>query len=96
MIQMNLFTKQKETHRLREPIYSYGAGAGSEGIASESGMDMHTLVYLKEVANKDLLYSTGNSARYHVAAWAGREVGGEWTHVWLRPFAVHLKLSQHR
>ena len=27
----------------------------------------------------------------------GRGVGGEWTHVcvWLSPFAVHLKLSQH-
>ena len=75
MTQMNLFTKQKETHRLREPIYSYGAGAGSEGIVSESGMDMHTLLYLKEVANKDLLYSTGNSAQYHVAAWAGGRLG---------------------
>ena len=27
----------------------------------------------------------------------GRESGGEWiqVHVWLSPFAVHLKLSQH-
>ena len=27
----------------------------------------------------------------------GRGVGGEWIHayVWLSPFAVHLKLSQH-
>ena len=27
----------------------------------------------------------------------GREFGGEWVHVyvWLSPFAVHLKLSQH-
>ena len=29
MIQMNLFTKQKQTHRLREPIYGYqGARVG--------------------------------------------------------------------
>ena len=28
----------------------------------------------------------------------GRELGGEWihVHVWLSPFTVHLKLSQHR
>ena len=39
----------------------------------------------------------GNSAQCHVAAWMGGEFGGEWIHVyvWLSPFAVHLKLSQH-
>ena len=44
----------------------------------------------------DLLYSTWSSAQYFVAAWVGREFGGEWIHVylWLSPFAVHLKLSQ--
>ena len=29
--------------------------------------------------NKDLLYDTGNSAQCYVAAWMGREWGGEWT-----------------
>ena len=30
-------------------------------------------------------------------SWHGREVEEEWIHiyVWLSPFAVHLKLSQH-
>ena len=44
--------------------------------------------------NKDLLYSTGTSVQHQVAARMGREFGGEWTHahVWLSPFAVHLKL----
>ena len=32
-----------------------------------------------------------------VAAWIGREFGGEWTHVyvWLSPLTVRLKLPQH-
>lgn len=32
-----------------------------------------------------------------VAAWVGGEFWGEWihVHVWLGPFTVHLKLSQH-
>ena len=49
------------------------------------------------ITSKDLLYSTGNSAQCHVAAWMGGEFGGEWIHVyvWLSRFAVHLKLSQH-
>jgi len=33
-------------------------------------MDMHTWI-----ANKNLLYSTGNSAQYYVAAWMGGEFG---------------------
>ena len=60
-------------------------------------MDMYTLLYLKWITNKDLLYSTGNSAQCYVAAWMGREFGGEWIHihVCLSPSAVHQKLSQH-
>ena len=60
-------------------------------------MDMYTLLCLKWVTNKDLLYSTGNSARCYMAAWMGGEFGREWINVyeWLSPFAVHLKLSQH-
>ena len=77
-----------------------------EGIVRDLGIDMYTLLYLKRktkqkkkwIANKDLLYSTRNSARCYVAGWMGGESGGEWIHVyvWLSRFAVHLKLSQHR
>ena len=43
------------------------------------------------------LEHTWNSAQCYVAAWMGGEFGGEWIHVylWLSPFTVHLKLSQH-
>ena len=54
-----------------------------EGIVREFGMDMYTLLYLKWIANKDLLYSTGNSAQCHVAAWIGGEFGEEWIHVYV-------------
>ena len=57
-------------------------------------MDMHTLLYLKCITNRDLLSSTGNSAQCYVAARMGGEFGREWLHVyvWLNPFTVHLKL----
>ena len=42
-----------------------GEGAG-EGTVREFGMHTYTLLYLKWVTNKDLLYSTGNPAQYHV------------------------------
>ena len=74
-----------------------GDGLG-EGIVREFGMDTYTWLYLKWITNKDLLYSTGDSVQCYVAAWMGGDFGGEWIHVyaWLSPFAVHLKLSQHR
>ena len=55
---------------------------------------MYTLLYLKQVANKVLLYNTVNSAQYYVAAWMGGEFGGEWIHVyaWMSLFAVYWKL----
>ena len=68
-----------------------------EGIVTDFGMDMYTLLYLKWITNKDPLYSTWNSAQCYVAAWMGGELGGEWIHVyvWMSPFGIHLKLSQH-
>ena len=41
---------------------------GREGIVREFEMDVYTLLYLKRITNKVLLYSTGNSAQCHVAA----------------------------
>ena len=68
-----------------------------EVIVRKFGMDMYTLLYLKWITNKDLLYSTWNSAQRYLEAWVGGEFGGERIHVyvWLSPSAVHLKLSQH-
>ena len=59
---------------------------------------MHTLLCLKWTTNKDLLYSTENSAQRSVVAWVGGVFGGEWLHVygWLSPFTDHLKLLHHR
>ena len=53
---------------------------------------MCMLPYLKRITNKDLLYSTRNSAQCSAAAWMGKGLGGEWIHVyvWLSPFAIHL------
>ena len=56
-------------------------------------MDMYILLYLKQITNKALLYSTWNSPQCYVEAWMGGDFGREWIHVyvWLGPFAVHLK-----
>ena len=43
------------------------------GINQELGMNIHTLLYIRLVTNKDLLYSTGNSAQHSVMAYMGKE-----------------------
>ena len=51
----------------------------------------------KWITNKDQLFSTWNSAQCYVAPRTGGEFKEERIHVyvWLSPFAVPLKLSQH-
>jgi len=52
--------------------FLYPGGEGWwEGIVREFGINIYTLLYFKRITNKDLLYSTGNSAQCYVAAWMG-------------------------
>ena len=67
MIQMNSVIKQKETHRLRKWTH----GCREEGIVRDFGNVMYTLRYLKWITNKNLRYSTWNSAQCYVPAWMG-------------------------
>ena len=97
---MNLPTKHKQTHRLFENELKVARGGQEDerkGLYRDLGMDVYTVLYLKWITNKDLLYSTWNSAQCYAAAWMGGEFGGEWRHVyiWLGHSTVHLKLSQH-
>ena len=62
---MNLFTKQKQTHTLREQTHGSQLGK-MRGRDSQGVWDV--LVSLKRITNNDLLYRTGNSAQYYVAA----------------------------
>ena len=92
MIQINLLTKQKETHRHKMNLWFLGV-RDSWGVWEGH---VHTGVF-KMDNQQDLLYSIWNSAQCYVPAWMGRGFGGEWIHIygWLSPFSVHLKLPQH-
>ena len=69
----NELTNKKETHRLRRGTY----GCQGEGIVREFGKVMYTLLHLKWITNKDLLYSTWNSAVLR-ASLDGCVLGGWW------------------
>ena len=59
-----------------------GKDGGGEEIVREFGMDRYTLLYLKWITTKHLLYSTGNSPQCYGADWMGGGFGGEWIHVY--------------
>ena len=52
-------------------------GKDRGGINWDTGIDIYTLLYIKQITNKDLLYSTGNS-KYSVMAYMGEESKKEW------------------
>ena len=70
---MNLFTKQKQTHKLRKQTYGYQRGKVGRRDKLGVGINIYTLLYIKQVINKDLLYSTGNSIQYPVIKHNGKE-----------------------
>ena len=44
-------------------------GIRGEEINWETEIDIYTLLYIKQMTNKNLLYSTGNSTQYSVMAY---------------------------
>ena len=53
-------------------------GERGERINWKIGTDIHTLLYIKKINNKDLTYSTGNYTQYSVITYMGKESKKEW------------------
>ena len=62
----------------------------------EIGIDIYTPLYIKEITNKGLRYSTGNSTQYSVMTCMGKESKRDWIHVQRLHSAVQQKVTQHR
>ena len=82
---MNLFTKQIYTHRHRKQTYGYQRGKGGRDKLGVWDINIYTLLYIKQITNKDLLYSTGNYTQCFVYS----------IYIKLNHFAVNLKVTQH-
>ena len=67
--------KQKQNYRCRKQTYGYQRVTWRVGgeINWETGIDKCTLLYIKQVTNKNLPYSTGNSSQYSVMTCMGEE-----------------------
>ena len=61
MVQMNWFAGQKLRHRCKEQMYGHqgekAADGGCGGVMNwEVGIDMYTLICIKQINNKNLRY----------------------------------------
>ena len=72
---MNL-KNRKRLIDLENKFMVAGQEGEGEGMVRELGMDMHTLLYLKWIFNKDLRYSTWNSAQCYLVTWMRGSLGG--------------------
>ena len=81
---MNLFTRQKQTHRFREQIYGcQGKGERNGQLGTLELTRIHAIFKMDNLTNKVLLYSTGNSVQCYVATWMGGKFGREWVCVYV-------------
>ena len=78
---MNLSTKRRVTDVENKLMGTGGKGGG--GIHWEIGIDIYTLLYIKQITSKNLLYSTGNSIQYPAMACMGKESKKEWIYVYV-------------
>ena len=80
---MNLFTKQKDSQTQETKLW-LPKGKGGEGeINQEFGINIQALLYIRQINNKDLLQSTGNSTQYSVITYMGKESDKEQIHVYV-------------
>ena len=56
---------------------------GWGGINWELGIHIYTLLWIKQITNRDLLYSTGDSTQYSVIIYMGKESEKEWIYVYV-------------
>ena len=68
---MSLYTKQKHIHRHRKQTEDYW-GEERGGINYQYGINSYKLPYIKQIINKDLLYSARNYIQYLVINYNGR------------------------
>ena len=79
---MNLFTKQKQTPDIEIKLM-VTIGERSRGINQAFRIKIYTLLYIKQITNKELLYSTGNSTQYLVITYNGRECKNKYIYLYI-------------
>ena len=82
-IQMDLFANRNSLTDLENKFMVMGGERVEGGIDLDCGIDKHTVLYLKQMTNKDLLHNIGNAAQYSVITYMGKEFEKEYIHVYV-------------
>ena len=69
--------------------YGYQRGRWG-GINWEFGINRYTLLYMKQINNKNLLYSTGNYIQYLVITYKGKESEKEYIFMYVYIYMNHF------
>ena len=77
MIKTNLQNRNTLTD-FKDKLMGTKGERWENGINKEFGINIYTLLYIKQIINKDLLYSTGNSAQYSVITYMEKDSKKEW------------------
>ena len=64
-------------------------GGGRVEINEEIGINRYTLRYIKQINNRDLLHSTGNSTQYLVITYDGKESEKEYIYIYTYNIYTH-------
>ena len=57
--------------------------------------NIHTLLYITQIINKHLLYSTGNDTQYFVITYKGKESENIHIYVKLNHVVIQLEVTQY-
>ena len=75
MVQMNRFARQKVRHICREQTYGrQGGKVAGCGMNSEIGIDIYTLICIKHITNKNLLYKKINKINKKKKEFSRRDI----------------------
>ena len=65
---MNLFIKRNRPTNIENKLMAT-EGKKGKGINKDFGNNIYTQLYINQITNKDLLYSTGNDIQYLVITY---------------------------
>ena len=91
MTQMNLFRKQKQTHRHREQTCGWQGGVGGREMDWELGVNRCKLLCMKWMGNKVLLYSTLYIIPCPVMNHNGKEYKKECVYIYIY---IHIHMTE--
>ena len=70
--------------QVQKKTYCYKGGKWWQvEINWETGINLYTLLYIKQITIKNLLCSTGNSTQYSVMTYMGKDSKKEWIYMYV-------------